>query len=245
MFAGCWAETQSRCRQRNRPPSLCCRPGGCNHKWLFLLLRSNICKAEVSGRYLPSASRQEGGAVATSGGRCCSSGCGLGQRTTLSHSCSTSEVRRRGVSEPGELDRYWGEGPGQSPELSTGASAAARAALTRSYLSEVTRQLAPGEEHGLHALVGLVGDEHEEAAAQHGAQEAEHNQPPHSHTCAGDGGAELPSPLQLLSRVWEAPGRRLTFRLDAERSAEAALLWVVRVPRLDPHAVPGPGLQAR
>lgn len=89
------------------------------------------------------------------------------------------------MSEPGELDRYWGEGPGQSPEPSTGASAAARAALTRSYLSEVTRQLAPGEEHGLHTLVGLVGDEHEEAAAQHGAQEAEDNQPPHSHTCAG------------------------------------------------------------
>lgn len=106
--AGCWAETQS-CRcPRSRPPSLCCRPGGCNDTSLCSALGTNhTCQSHPPGLYLLSA------AAASSGGGGCSSGNALGQTTSLSHSCSASEVRRRGLSEPGESYRYWREGRDQ------------------------------------------------------------------------------------------------------------------------------------
>lgn len=82
------------------------------------------------------------------------------------------------MSEPGESCRYWREEPGQSPEPGHGGP-------KRSYLSQVSRQLNRREEDVLEKGAGLVEEEHEEGEEHHGAQEAEDNDPPGSHTWAG------------------------------------------------------------
>lgn len=103
-------------------------------------------------------------------------------------------MRRRGASEPGELQRYWREEITFSicslchllKHRNLGRRASGTAVMT-SYLLEVRRQLVGGEKRGLGAPVDLVEhadhkQRHDEADDQR-AQEVQKDEPPGGHTC--------------------------------------------------------------